>query len=62
MFILVWAIWIECKSCIFQGKHLSFFLIWDELVFFVSLWHFATGVFSGVSFPNVQKDWKALLI
>lgn len=35
MFALMWSIWIEHNSCIFQDKELLSLLLWDKMVVLV---------------------------
>ena len=61
IFAMLWCIWLERNSRVFNDSFSSIDFIWDRITFLASLWCSAHGLFNGVSLADIQRDWHALL-
>ena len=62
VYAIVWCIWLERNSCIFNGKHSDKQILWDRIRRLASTWCKVHDFFRGVSLSDMQRDLKALLL
>ncbi|KAM7481515.1 hypothetical protein LguiB_006098 [Lonicera macranthoides] len=59
---LLWCIWKERNSRIFENKVEDIDKIWDRIKALASLWAYSSNRFGFTSISEIQRDWTAAMI
>lgn len=59
--VVVWNLWRERNSRIFEGKHRSFMEVIDSMIREMGGWLFVTKDFHGSCMANFIRDWKTCI-
>ena len=61
VYAIVWCIWLECNSLIFNDRYLDKLVLWDKIICLASIWCKAHNLFIGIFRSDILRDWKAWL-
>ena len=56
VYVIVWCIWLERNSCIFNGGHSNKQVLWDMIMRLAFIWCKAPILFRVVSLSDMQRE------